>query len=202
MGGSKRPKFRLLGMSLTVPALMGVSATMCSMVGGFLLLRHTRINGQIEESRLREIFYRAEQNSIHQSSRENPVPFYQEAVVQLWRNNQRLLALAYMKDAEGDIVSRLSASRGNLRRAVVSWGAMLAIGVVMPAAAVGLFGWKAPGHAVGAAHLVVVGAMLLSIVSVLKPPKEERESAEPLTGEDDAGQGRPDAGDSAAEDPD
>lgn len=124
-------------MSLTVPALMGVSATMCSMVGGFLLLRHTRINGQIEESRLREIFYRAEQNSIHQSSREYPVPFYQEAVAQLWRNNQRLLALAYMKDAEGDIVSRLSASRGNLRRAVVSWG-----------------------------------AMLLSIVSVLKPPKK------------------------------
>ena len=107
-----------------------------------------------------------------------------------------------MKDTEGDLVARLSARRGSMRRAVVSWGVMLAIGVVMPAATVGLFGWKAPGHAVGTAHLVVVGAMLLSIVSVLKPPKAERESAEPLTGEDDAEQGKPYTGVSDDEDSD
>ncbi len=181
-------------MSLTIPALMGVTATMCSMVGGFLLLRHTRITGQIEESRRREFLYRAEQKAIRQSSeeiREDLAFYYPGAVEQLRRADERLRILAGMKDVEGVLVSRLSASRGSLRRAVVSWGAMLAVGVAAPAAAVGLFGWKVSGHALGSAHLVVVGAMLLSIVSVLKPPRAESSSNEPA----EAGQEIADAGD-------
>ena len=166
-------------MSLTVSTLMGVSATMCSMVGGFLLLRHTRITGQIEESRRREVLYRVEQEAIRQSSealKEDWAPYSLVSSEYLRGADERLRILAGMKDVEGVLVSRLSASRGNLRRAVVSWTAMLAVGVAAPAAAVGLFGWQSSQPAVGAAQLFVVGAMVMSIASVLKQPKPESKS--------------------------
>lgn len=166
-------------MSLTVSTLMGVSATMCSMVGGFLLLRHTRITGQIEESRRRETLYHMEQEAIRQSSetlKEDWAPYSLVSSDYLREADERLRILAGMKDAEGILVSRLSARRGNLRMAVVSWTAMLTAGVAAPAAAVGLLGWQSPEPAVGAAQLFVVGAMVLSIVSVLKQPKRESKS--------------------------
>lgn len=150
-------------MMLSVSTLMGVSATMFSMVGGFLLLRHTRITTRIEEAKHREGIYRVEEKAIGSKK-----PWFD------WPDiDERRRVLINKIDEEGLLASRLSASRGRLWAIAFSWLAMLAIGIVAPVVATGFIGWTAPDYVLGIAHLAVVLAMVLAVWFALVPNKED-----------------------------
>lgn len=156
-------------MMLTVSTLMGVSATMFSMVGGFLLLRHTRITTQIAEAKHREGIYRVEEEAIRP----------EEAWHTRHETKERLRVLVDKIAVEGRLASRLSASRGRLRAIVFSWLAMLVVGVVAPIVVTGFVEWTMPSYVLGIAQLIVVLSMVLAVWFALVPenvePKPDRD---------------------------
>ena len=157
---------------LTVSTLMGVSATMFSMVGGFLLLRHTRITTQIAEAKHREDIYRVEEKAIRS----------QEGWYTRHETEERHRVLRSKTATEKKLAARLTASRGRLRAIALSWLVMFAVGLVAPIVVTGFVGWTAPDYALGIAHLVVMLAMVLAVWFALVPRK-----ADPiLAGEEDS----------------
>ena len=150
-------------MMLTVSTLMGVSATMFSMVGGFLLLRHTRITTQIAEAKHREGIYRVEEKAIRP----------EEAWHTRYETNERIRVLLDKINVEGKLASRLSASRGRLRAIVFSWLVMLVAGVVVPIVVTGFVGWTMPAYVLGIAQLIVVLSMVLAVWFALAPKDVE-----------------------------
>lgn len=105
MGRKRQKPVLVLGMTALLSALIGASATMAGMVGGFLVLRHTRIRTEIQDSGRRQVIAEAELAVLNRPDRATLGRGFDSTAVEEPRrkpdeNKEALLGLGWSEGGE------------------------------------------------------------------------------------------------------
>ena len=174
-------------MTVLLSSLIGVSATMAGMVGGFLVLRHTRIRTEIQDSVRRQAAAKAELEVIKSAKSANDATAGKADKEKYYAG--RISALNLVENKERDLSESLEKRMGRMSWMFFWWGMMIIAGVLVPAWFIAspprwaLNGW-AP-YLVWLDYLAVVLMMFLTVWAALKPltaPLPERMTRGPSTG--------------------
>ena len=174
-------------MTVLLSSLIGVSATMAGMVGGFLVLRHTRIRTEIQDSVRRHADANVELEALQAAE-----PTNDPATGEGGENTPyavRISALKLAAKKERELSETLEKRMGRISWMFFWWGMMIIAGVLVPAWLIAsplpwaLNGWGP--YLVWLDYLAVVLMMFLTVWAALQPltaPLPERMTRGPSQG--------------------
>ena len=172
-------------MTVLLSSLIGVSATMSGMVGGFLVLRHTRIRTEIQDSARRLAAATTELEAINAAKPITNDPTAGKGDMAKYRT-ERVFALNVDISNEDDLSEALKKRMGRMSWMFFWWGMMIIAGVLVPAWLIASpLRWAASSwgtYLVWLDYLAVVLMMFLTVWAALQPltaPLPERKTSAP-----------------------
>lgn len=176
-------------MTVLLSSLIGVSATMSGIVGGFLVLRHTRIRTEIRDSARRRADANAELETLNTAwkSTANDPPSDKAGATTPYAG--RISALNLVVNKEIALSEGLEKRVGRMPWMFFWWGMMIIAGVLVPAWLIAsplpwaLNGWFP--YLVWLDYLAVVLMMFLTVWAALQPltgPLPKQDTRAPSTG--------------------
>ena len=159
-------------MTVLLSSLIGVSATMAGMVGGFLVLRHTRIRTEIQDSARRRAAANTELKAL-KSVKPTTNDSTKGKAGTTTPYTVRISALKLAAKKERELSEALEKRMGRISWMFFWWGMMIIAGVLVPAWLIAsplpwaLNGWGP--YLVWLDYLAVVLMMFLTVWAALQP---------------------------------